>query len=507
MMSTSRLRWGLGIVCVFGAGAVMLVADKAGKSTSSDTDASRMVVTSARASDSAASTSVESAATGAARGEVSGSDSASNSALHPNDGSILGTNLTGPSDWSPEGRDVITVSPRVQLRLEITATDPADYIRNIRVIMPGGGAPEEPYSWWIDAKDCPHGSFKTFEQTCAKQVFHPAFLASIKNYRALRFMDWMGTNGSSQQEFEGRPDLADARWRGRGIPLEIMCSLANLLHADPWFNVPHLADDDYVSQMAELIRRCLAPGLTPHIEYSNEVWNTAFPQYKYAEAQGLQLGLTTNAFGAALQFYSQRSVQVFNVFEQVYSGHTTLVRVMAAQAASSWTSEQVLKFNKAFEHTDALAIAPYFGRAVGPDDQGAVQAMSIDQLFDYMRNDPGGLAMSISWMKQQAAVAKKFGVRLVAYEGGQHLVGYQGVENNNTINALFDAFNRDPRIGALYADYLTAWKQAGGGLFMHFVNTSNFGKWGRWGAEEYLGQPLDQAPKFAALQQFIEANR
>jgi len=32
-------------------------------------------------------------------------------------------------------------------------------------------------------------------------------------------------------------------------------------------------------------------------------------------------------------------------------------------------------------------------------------------------------------------------------------------------------------------------------------------KYGRWGSMEYLGQPRTQAPKYDALQKYVEANR
>ena len=85
-----------------------------------------------------------------------------------------------------------------------------------------------------------------------------------------------------------------------------------------------------------------------------------------------------------------------------------------------------------------------------------------------------------------------------------HLDNAASVENNDAINTLFDAANRDARMGTLYAKYLAAWKAPGGTLFAHFVHCERQSKWGRWGALEYLEQPRQEAPKFDALQTFIE---
>jgi len=97
-------------------------------------------------------------------------------------------------------------------------------------------------------------------------------------------------------------------------------------------------------------------------------------------------------------------------------------------------------------------------------------------------------------------------MRLIAYEGGQHMVGVLGAQNNNELSTLFDAFNRDARMKQMYLDYLAGWKQAGGELFVHFDDVSTFSKWGRWGALEYVTQPRAAAPKFDGVHTFMEQN-
>jgi len=109
-------------------------------------------------------------------------------------------------------------------------------------------------------------------------------------------------------------------------------------------------------------------------------------------------------------------------------------------------------------------------------------------------------------MESYRRFADSYGVRLLAYEGGQHMVGWGGAENIPALNCLFDRFNRDPRIKQLYLDYLADWKRAGGELFVHFSDVSRWDKWGRWGALEYAAQPRAAAPKFDALQTFMEQN-
>ena len=155
-------------------------------------------------------------------------------------------------------RDVIDVRPAGGgIWLYITSTDPnhtGNYIRNIRVIMPG----------------FPDSS---------TDIFHTSFLEKLKQYRLLRVMQWMETNGSTQSRWSTRTRMEDARWNrpgSGGVPVEAMVKLANKLSADLWVNMPHQADDEYIASFAALVRDSLAPNLKIRVEYSNEVWNGSY---------------------------------------------------------------------------------------------------------------------------------------------------------------------------------------------------------------------------------------
>jgi hypothetical protein len=188
------------------------------------------------------------------------------------------------------------------------------------------------------------------------------------------------------------------------VPVEVMVDLANRLGADPWFTMPHLADDDFVRQLATVVRDRLDPSLRAWVEYSNEVWNGMFAQVGWARDQGLAAGLGPSDFEAQLRFYSRRAVQVFALWEEVFGGTTRLVRAMASQAANSWVSEQVLGLEGAAGPSDALAIAPYIGGYLGgPSEQARVAAMSVDDLVAELQ--AVALPEAQGWMTPPAAVS------------------------------------------------------------------------------------------------------
>ncbi|MEK8023832.1 MAG: hypothetical protein AAB229_08510 [Candidatus Hydrogenedentota bacterium] len=408
---------------------------------------------------------------------------------------------------SSPGRDVIDVDPALgDITINITATTPGNYLRNMRLIMPGGVSPNDPYRWCASETDCPGGGYVAFETNYATQIFHPHFLDRLKTYRAIRLIGWARISGSPVSSWNERPRISNARWTTEtGVPLEIMCSLANRIQADPWFVIPHLATDDFVTQYASLVRDSLAKNLRSYVEHSNEVWNPIFAQNAYIQSRGLALGLSADTTIAGRYYHARRSGEIFNIWKSVHGGSTdSFYRVIAAQAASATGAQQILDFENTYLNADLLAIGPYFGVYLGSaNEETRVQAMTLNQLFTELEDT--ALPGARTQMQAHAAVAASHNLGLAAYEGGQHLAR-QGLPANDTINALFEAANRDARMGTLYTTYLNDWRTAGGRLFNHFVNCNVFNPVGRWGALEYPTQPRSAAPKFDALQKFIEFN-
>ena len=126
-----------------------------------------------------------------------------------------------------------------------------------------------------------------------------------------------------------------------------------------------------------------------------------------------------------------------------------------------------------------------------------VAAWSFEQLFEHVRAK--ALPESLTWISQQHAIATKFGLALIAYEGGQHLVGVAGGENNADMTRLFHEANADPRMGKLYDDYLAGWVAAGGGLFANFSSVGSWSKWGSWGLLQFSDDNELNSPKYMAV--------
>lgn len=397
--------------------------------------------------------------------------------LYEGKGELTFTGAASVSENHPNRLIVYVDAARGGIFLQLKATDPADPVRNIRVIMPG------------------------FEETYAKQPFHPDFLSRWRGIACFRFMDWMKTNGSKISTWPERPKPDDASYAVKGMPVEVMVDLCNRQKADAWFCMPHLADDEYVRRFAETVKAGLDPELKIYIEYSNELWNGMFAQSKWVGEQGLKLGFAKQPWEAGWAFTAYRSAQVFRIWEEVFDGRQRLVRVLPSQAANPYVSQRILAFQDAYRQADALAIAPYMGFCVPTKSDKQVNAdvvatWSVEQALDHMATSV--LPQTVEMIRKQKALANKHGLRLVAYEAGQHMVGVGGGENNEAMTRLFHAANMHPRMGDLYRDYFAGWMAEGGDLLCHFASVGKWSKWGSWGLLQYADEPAAQSPKFMA---------
>ncbi|MGC8886162.1 MAG: hypothetical protein ACP5MG_03280 [Verrucomicrobiia bacterium] len=370
--------------------------------------------------------------------------------------------------------------------LAIRKTNPQNYVRNIRVIMPGQ------------------------ETTYKNEPFTPQFLKRWRNFNTIRFMDWMETNGSKQKSWKDRPTPDYCNYTEKGVPVEVMADLCNRLSVNAWFCMPHMADDDYVRQFAALVKKLLKPELNIYIEYSNEVWNSIFEQNRYAQQMAKTLGIPPleRPWEGAGKFYAQRSVEIFRIWQEVFGNDKKrLVRVIAWQAASGeyWSDKIVLSYNEAYKNCDAFAIAPYFSMNISPKGKPDVQTVAgwtVEQVLDYARTN--SIPESVRWMKTQKKVADKYNLRLICYEAGQHFVGVGGGENNEQLTKLLIAANKHPRMAELYKIYLDEWKQISGDLMCIFSSVGTYSKWGSWGLLETADQ--SSSPKYDAVIKWIKEN-
>ncbi len=380
---------------------------------------------------------------------------------------------------STEGRLVLDVEPsNMGFVLAYDNIDINDPVRNMKIVH------------------------EDYEDSFEEEIFHPQFIESIKKFSTLRFMDLMRTNHSEQSLWANRPLTTDAlQGTEKGVALEYLIALANKTSANPWFNIPHLATDDYVENFATMVRDRLDQDLQVYIEYSNEVWNSGFGQYAYAENQGELAGLGSNR-DAADRFYCRRSVEIFKIFETVFANTNRqgLVKVIASQNSPWWAIKMMNWVDpetgeRAIEQADYWAVAPYFCG----DPELTSNPGSVSELLDECEAD---IDVTLSKAAEIGTASRSYGVELIAYEGGQHI---RNDDASTEAQNIYNLANDDPRMGEVYTTYLNKWRnEVGGQTFALFSLISGQSKYGRWGI--LVDQDDFEYPKYQAAMEFINDN-
>lgn len=195
-------------------------------------------------------------------------------------------------------------------------------------------------------------------------------------------MDAMGTNSSPAINYSDLPTTSFRSWVGNtstangkkiGLPVSAIADLGNKTGRPIWICVPHQFTDAAITSLATDLRNLC--GSKIYVEYSNEVWNSAFGQFGYTVTQAAGSGTGLNNY----QWTGLRAAQVMEIFRTVYgqdSGGPRWVGVLGTQtvfpgvttyafdgidyhiahdAGAASTTTQL------FTH---LAVANYFGLAV-----------------------------------------------------------------------------------------------------------------------------------------------
>lgn len=374
---------------------------------------------------------------------------------------------------SQPGRDVVQLNGG-ETHFTITRTDPQNPMRDIHIVP-------------IET-----------EHSYKELIFDPQLVRLVQPFSVLRFMDYFGTNGSTQKHWKDRPKPSDfSQGTEKGGAIEYAIALCNRVQADCWFNIPHMADDDYVRHYAELVRDQLDPKLRAYVEYSNEVWN--FGHGDWIQEAGERIGMKKE-WDTRLRYQAHRSVEIFKIFEKAL-GKKRLTRVLAGQC---WDLRLriLLDYEDAYRHADAIAIAPYFGYELTADENvaklnGATPQAVVERAIQ-------GLDETASTLKNLKALADGYHLPLIAYEAGQHLATGGQFHADEKLQKLLDDANRVPKMGEAYRKYLELWRREGGELMVLYTLVDSYSKWGRWGLLESMWQPIGSAPKYLAAVSFAQ---
>jgi hypothetical protein len=309
--------------------------------------------------------------------------------------------------------------------IKISASTNGNHINNMRLI---------PHAYEGDEGNMP--------------IFTPLFLQGLAPFKAIRLMDWPRINNSPGSLWADRITTTyytqgqdHSTSTTHGVAWEYAYELANELNADLWICIPHQASDNYIQQLANLLKDNLETNLKVYVEFSNEMWNSIFDQYTYVinNAPGHPNGYVSTALaaiGAAGTNHPKKDAymmaRAFNLFWDEWTGSTgRLVRVAAVQTA--WAGNTNVILNYIFNtlnatwgsdcFPDVVAVTGYTRgitadqHAIWNADPGSVTAAAVVAFIEGRQSERD------DWLTDTKGHADNYGggLPVVAYEAGQHL--------------------------------------------------------------------------------------
>ncbi len=306
--------------------------------------------------------------------------------------------------------------------------------------------------------------------------FYSEFKEKIAPFSVLRFMDWGNTNGNTNINWATRANQNYFTYAGtKGVPYEIMIKLCNETQKDAWICVPHLADDDYITQMATLFRDQLDGNLNIYLEYSNEVWNWIFSQAHYNN-NNRPLNLS---YGRAM---AERAGKTFRIWHNVFGDERCRVkRVLGLQASFNGLNEEILS-QLPQDEWDFGSPTHYFGLDHGVTGTPRLDILgSAATVADIMTNAANSFNAFKPLVKQDYRLIKLFGKKIITYEGGQHFVGNSFGIPYPYQQAMWDAQNSQAMYNMydMIHDTIRSWGcELAANFSLASVQESVYGSWG-----------------------------
>ncbi len=419
-------------------------------------------------------------------------------------------------DWSGtykmsfQGQATVAATGDKGPQLQNQAYDAATNLTTADIVVPkGDGLLFASFTQTKRTPDSPAGSGITKLRVIrpgyaadSKALFTDEYLRALKPFAVLRFMDMLETNRTPG--FYGDPGHHALNWADRHVPedatqqpqgnkygvaWEYVAELARLTGKDIWINIPIAATDDYVKNLAQLLKQQLPPTCNIYIEHSNEVWNFGFPQYIYNkmaaidEVKGGHSNLNND--GAAdsevwtHRRHAKRLIEIGNAFRDAFGpeGASRIRPVYASWVISPGPHyEDVLAWvEKTYgpprNYFYGLAGAAYFnGEKAGPN-------ADVPALLKALRaNSDDDVAYRAALQK----IADHYGIKNCQYEGGPDVGGGKTENVANRIRAL-----RDPAIKDLILhDARDNWFAHGGDIYIYYDLCAGYSRSGCFGLSE-----------------------
>jgi hypothetical protein len=384
------------------------------------------------------------------------------------------------------------------------------------------------------------------------QVLTSAFISALRPFSVVRFMDFLETN---HRIFYGTGDWID--WADRrkvtdatqestdqtfGYAWEYVALIGNLSNRDLWINIPAEASDEYITELARLMRDRINPDLNLYLEYSNEVWNFGFGQYVWNKAAArdevcdnyaapfttqppcTQISTTSNlnipdvsanTGGGrpnreeiwARRRHARRTKEIGDKFREIFCEDLGAGAAARIRPVLSWWAIQPQEYDEMLQWLRAqygdpsqylygIATTAYFGVGTAIFQNPAATVEEILAAMETSLNNSDGNRQRF------IDVARAFNIKAMTYESGSATgdVNSQFIFETNIANRI--RAERSQRNGEFsrsnLADHWFNLPNGGGDLFMQFALVSAYNRFGSWGLTDDIAD-VNRNFKYAAV--------
>ncbi|CAF3298259.1 unnamed protein product [Rotaria sp. Silwood2] len=372
-------------------------------------------------------------------------------------------------------------------------------------------------------------------------------LAHLSRFNIIRFMDWTNTNANYEVNWN---DATSVNWPTytppKRNPWETVPNIINQINKpiDIWINIPHGATNDYILNIAKIMLKELNPLSNIYVEYSNEVWNSMFPQAKanllaamdsihnHGDPLHLNHDGISNSYAWGFRRTAYQIKHISDLFKIVFGkenvGLWKRVRpILAGQAVNPYVINTGLDYlntiygpPSTFLH--GIAIAPYFDL----EHYKTWSNLTVDQVLDGFYSSIQRFLPEHGWSQQapigvHAVYAAWYKLNVYGYEGGPDTASGCG---DCSLEAKIKA-TRHPRMTDICLTFLNGWSRFGFQTLNWFGSGANqIGKYGSWSLLEDMRQEIlidttkmfnstssvaqlpRPAPKLKAIDQFRQSS-
>ncbi len=378
------------------------------------------------------------------------------------------------------GRIELDVAPGDEgIRITLLFTNPENYIRNITLVH------------------------KEHADRFVEEPFHPRFLSLLQGFRIIRFSHLLQTVNNDNERWGDRAVPTDqTQGAPNGMAIEYALNLCNTLGVDAWFNIPHKADDDYVRNFARLVKNHLNEDLDVYIEYTHDAGFWMTPPSRHCRKMGIALNLskTDNPKEAGARYYAQRSLEVFQLWKDVWD-HADRLHCVLAKV----DGYHDYRWLGAWKHADVYAFTHLIGDPYPlPEHAEKVLELGSEGVVTSLL---ASLESPLPEADQRLiGEVRRRGMEPVCFYLTQGLFADSRIEDRDTyhrVGAIMNEANRHPLMQDIYTRHIQRWIEAGGGAWIHPYFVQQASEYGNWGLLEHMQQLWTNAPKWQAVQTYL----